>query len=104
MAVMQAVNEVLDTHTMRLKAALDRIPSIVFSLLVFIVAFSLGVAGHNVALGGQIHRWRMSGFALILALLIPIITDFDRPLSGFIQVNQYGLTSLVEGMESALGR
>jgi hypothetical protein len=103
-SIAQAVNEVLDAHTTRLKFALDRLPTVVFALLVFIAAFALGVAGYNVALQGYVHRWRMSGFALILGVLMLIITDFDRPLSGFIQVSQYGILSLVEDMESALDK
>jgi hypothetical protein len=102
-SIVQAINEVLDAHTTRITFAFDRLPWIVMVLLVFISAASLGVVGYNVALGGALYRWRMSTFTLVLAAIILIISDFDRPSSGFIQVSNQSLISLVEDMELALG-
>jgi hypothetical protein len=102
-SIVQAINEVLDAHTTRITFAFDRQPWIVMVLLLFISAASLGVVGYNVALVGGLYRWRMSIFTLVLAAIILVISDFDRPGSGFIQVSNQSLIALVEDMESALG-
>lgn len=102
MSIVQAVNGVLDADTKRMKVVFDRLPGIVFALLLFIAAVALGGAGYNTAVQGQLHRWRKSVLALVLTALMLIITDFDRPVSGSIQVSQRALLLLVKDMELAL--
>ena len=101
-SIVQAVNEVLDAHTIRLAVVFDRIPAIVFITLVLIAAASLAVAAHNAGLNGRMSRLRMGAFALVLAALMLIIMDFDRPLAGFIQTDQGSLFSMIRDMENAM--
>jgi len=101
-SMMQAVTEVLDTQTRRTTAAFDRMPPVVTPLLLAIAALALAVAGHNAGLKGSISRSRMAGFVLILAVLMLVILDFDRPQTGFIRLNNAPLLSVVGDMERAL--
>jgi hypothetical protein len=98
----QAVNEVLDAHTKRFAAFHDRLPDAILMLLSIIAVVSVTVAGYQAGLSGNMNHWRRGAFVLILAALILIIIDLDRPLEGLIQVNQESITSLVRDMERAI--
>ncbi|MCG6862999.1 MAG: hypothetical protein LJE70_17245 [Chromatiaceae bacterium] len=100
--ILQAVNEVLDTNTVRLAVINDRIPGTVFGVLLLVAAVSLGVAAHNIGLNGTINRWRMSAFSLILAALMLVILDFDRGQHGFIRVSLQPLELVIKDLESQL--
>lgn len=80
----------------------DRLPTAVLALLVLIAAVSLGLAGYNSGLTGNLSRWRMTAFVLILASLMYIILDYDMMLRGFIQVDQHSLLLLIDEMKMAL--
>ena len=103
-ALVQSVIEIHDTHTERIAAVFDRMPGIVFLLLVLIASVSLGVAAHNAALTGRMNRWRMSAFALVLTALMVVIVDFDRSKAGLIIVSNAPLVDVVREMETSLGR
>ena len=46
-SLVAAINDVIDAHTIRLAAILDKLPRVVIWMLLFIAAASLGVAGYN---------------------------------------------------------
>lgn len=102
--LVSAINDVLDVHTSRMAVFYDRLPTAVLALLVLIAAVSLGAAAYNASLVGQSSRWRMTAFAVILALLMYIILDFDMSLRGLIRVNYQSLVLLIQEMEAALKR
>lgn len=102
-SILHAVNEVLDTHAIRLSVIHDRIPGAVFGLLLLVAAASLAVAAHNAGLNGSMNRWRMSAFSLILAALILIIIDFDRGQHGLIRISLQPLEVVVNDLETQMG-
>jgi uncharacterized membrane protein len=97
-----AVNDVLDAHTSRIAVFFDRLPAAVLALLVFIAGLALGAAAYSSVLRGRFSRWRMSGFALILASLMYVILDYDMMMRGLIQVDHGSLVLLIQDMEQAL--
>jgi len=99
---LRAINDVLDQQTIRLEAALDRHPPQVLSMLILIAVASLAVAGFNAGIRGIMSRWRMTIFAAVLAGVMYIIVDLDRPYSGFIQMTQVSLELAISDMELAL--
>lgn len=101
-SIVSAINGVLDAHTVRLGAGLDKIPGIVLLLIVLVAAISLATAAHNAGLRGNMSRLRMDAFAFVLAALIVIIIDFDMPRHGFIQHSNESLATLIPDMEAAL--
>jgi hypothetical protein len=101
--IVQAANDVLDTHTIRLAVINDRLPGPVLGLLLLVAAASLAVAAHNAGLNGTINRWRMSAFCFILAALMLVIVDFDRGQHGFIRVNLQPLEAVVKDLEAQIG-
>jgi hypothetical protein len=101
-SLVEAINAVMDAHTMRLAVGFDQMPALVVFALILIAALSLAGAAHNAGLRGRMIRWRMTAFALIMVILIVMIVDFDQSLRGFIQVSNQSLISLVQNMEAAI--
>ncbi len=94
-----SVNEVIDEHTVGLAVTIDRLPPPVFWMLVFVAAAAVSVAGFNAGLGGFMSRWRMSAMTVVLAAVMLVIIDFDRPNRGFIRVSQEPLKWAIADME-----
>lgn len=100
-AVVQSVNNLLDMDTRRRAAAFDRLPRPVVAFLVFLAVAALGLSGYNAGLAGGLHRWRMAALAIVLAMLIGVIVDYDRALRGLIVVPQNAIQSAVSDMQRA---
>jgi len=103
-SLVAAVNDVIDYHTIRMAAVFDKLPPIVLVLVVFITATSLAVAGFNAGVSGRMSRWRMTMLALVLAGVVTVIQDFDRPLAGLIHVSQDSIYSAIAEMEAGLAK
>ena len=99
-----AMNDVIDAHTVRGAAILDRLPSIVIWMLLLVAAAALSVAGFNAGLQGIMSRWRMSALTLVLSGVMVLIVDFDRPQEGMIIVPQYAIDSVISDMEIDLNK
>ncbi|MEA1888527.1 MAG: hypothetical protein U9N50_01925 [Pseudomonadota bacterium] len=103
-SLVAAINGVLDAHTIRFSAAIDKLPRVTMWMLVFVAAASLAVAGYNAGIQGRMSRWRMSAFAFVLTFLMLVILDFDRPNDGMVIVNNASIKSIIADMEAELGR
>ena len=101
-SIVQAINRVLDAHATRLAKVLDRLPTIVLAMLVFITAASVAVGGFYSGITGGMNRLRMTVLALVLASVIIVIIDFDLPQRGFIRVSQETLQAVIRDMEADL--
>lgn len=88
----------------RVAAILDKLPRVIMWMLVFISSASLAVAGYNASIQGRMSRWRVSAFALVLAFLMMVILDFDRPNDGFVVVSNLSIETTVAEMEADLGK
>ncbi len=90
----EAVNALIDAYANR-NAALDRrVPEVVLFLLLatflmagLVVGFATGVAGHRPSLASHI-------MVALIAVLVFIILDLDRPRRGLVQVDHGSLLEL----------
>jgi hypothetical protein len=100
----QSLNDVLDTYGTR-NAALERhVPEIV-TLLMFVVFLMTTVTiGHASGLSG--HRATPAAFVLVvlIAVVVYLIIDLDRPRRGAIQVSQESMLSLQKSIGIPQGR
>jgi len=101
-AIVQSINEVIDVHQKRLFSATDRLPAIVLVLLVCIAGTAMFILGFHTGRQGSLNRWRLALLGLVLAAVITVITDFDRPLTGLVQVNQQPIVDLIRDMDATL--
>ena len=103
-SLVAAINDVIDAHTIRLAAILDKLPRVVIWKLLFLAAASLGVAGYNAGIQGRMSRFRMSALTLVITGLMLIILDFDRPLDGLIIAADFSIDNVIAEMEADLGQ
>jgi hypothetical protein len=84
----QSLNETIDHQAKRLAAFRNRVPNIVLVSLFALAAVAGGFAGY--ASGLDSHRTRLPVYltGLLVAVVIILILDLDRPTSGFIRVSQ----------------
>lgn len=91
-----------DVGTARLTAGYYHIPPIVLVLLLLVMSLAILLLAYG---GG---RWntgsvvRANAFMVVLSALLVVILDFDRARSGFIQLDELSLHSLIADMEREL--
>ena len=91
------LNETIDVSNERLVAGVyARVPETIVWVLVGVGALSLGMVGYSAGL----HRKRATPGAvvliLVMATVLTLIVDLDRPRSGFLTVSQAPLIDLVQ--------
>jgi hypothetical protein len=96
-----AMNEVIDMHERRHRSLLDRVPEAVILLLFAVAVLALGQVAYSSGLSGRRRQIANIIFAFIIALVLVIILDVDRPRRGFIQVSQDSMLRLQESLKEA---
>ena len=102
--LVDAIDQVINVHTIRIAARFDELPIAVILMLLLVSAASLSVAGFNAGISGRLNRLRMTTFAFVLTGVMLVILDFDQPLDGFIHISLDSLTNLVNEMEANLAQ
>jgi hypothetical protein len=94
----QALNEMIDDQAKRLAALRNRVPNVVLLGLFGIAAVVGGFAGY--ASGRDAKRTRLPVYmmGLLVATVILLILDLDRPSSGFITNNQQSMIDTAASM------
>ena len=94
----QALNEMIDDQAKRLAALRKRVPSVVLLGLFGIAAVVGGFAGF--ASGRDTKRTRLPVYMMgfLVATVILLIFDLDRPSSGFITNNQQSMIDTAASM------
>ncbi len=94
----QSVNEMIDLQELRLAAGRNRIPDIVFLLLYGVAATAVGLSGYVSGLAEGNGRIAVAILAALIAVVIGLISDFDRSNSGFVTISQQSMQSLKDSM------
>jgi hypothetical protein len=87
----QALNEMIDDQAKRLAALRNRIPNIVLLGLFGIAATAAGFAGYASGLDTKRTRLPVCIMGLLVAMVIILIFDLDRPSSGLIINSQQSM-------------
>lgn len=98
-----SINAVIDEHSERIASLQNHVPEPILYLLFVICIAGIGFIGYGAGLVGRRHWLPACVFALVLALVVLIILDLDRPRRGMITIDQRGLLELRESMRSAPG-
>jgi hypothetical protein len=94
----QSLNEVIDLHAKRLWVKENHVPEIIFILLYGAAIVSMGLVGSGWGLGGRRNLMSTVAAALLIASVILVIVDLDRPGRGLIKVNQQSLIRLRDSL------
>jgi hypothetical protein len=95
-----AMNDVIDLREKRRRSIEDRVPAVVFYLLFAVSAFALGQIAYGSGLTGRRRPVANVLFACIIALVLTIIMDIDRPRRGLIQVSQESMLRLQQSLQA----
>ena len=92
----ESLNEMIDLHESRRTKYYGRVPETVLLLLLVSSILTLSMVGYNAGL--RLRRSPLAGVAmvLVLAAVVTLVVDLDRPREGFLKVNQQPLADLQE--------
>ena len=97
---LQSLNEVIDLHSKGLTALENHVPEIILVLLYFVALAATGLIGYGCGLAGRRNFLVTLVAAVLIAAVIVVIIDLDRPQRGLIKV---GLGRMVELRQSLKG-
>ena len=89
MLLLPALNQMIDITTTRTMAAQTHAPLLIYAMLGLLVLAGSLLAGYGMASGKTRDWFRVGAFALIMALAIYVILDFEFPRLGLIRVNAF---------------
>ena len=94
----QALNETFDAQQKRLTILRNCVPNIVFVGLYSVAVAALWLTGYASAIDRR--RWRLPVYlaSLLVAGVILLIQDLDRPSGGFIAVSEQPMTDTAQAL------
>ena len=84
----QSLNEMIDDQEKRLSAMANRLPIVVIAALYAISIVGVGFAGYGSGVESKRTRMPVYITGILVAAMVLLIQDLDRPGSGFIRVSQ----------------
>jgi len=94
---LDSTNEVIDLHESRIVAGIyARVPETILLLLLVGSAFSLGMVGYSAGLTLKRGVLSAIGLAIVLAAVLTLVVDLDRPRDGFLTVSQQPILDVIK--------
>jgi len=97
----QALNDMIDMHEKRLTALRNHVPETVVLLLYLIALTATGFTGYGAGLAGDGERGSKLLMALLIATVLILVIDLDRPYRGLVTVSQQPMLDLIQGLPPA---
>jgi len=97
--IVPAANEVIDLSSTRAWANRNHLPDPVLALLLVSVVISSLLLGHSSGQAARRHPGLWLASNVVLALVLYVVLDFDRPRRGMILIDQQPLIELQASME-----
>ena len=93
----ETLNETIDLHETRAAAIVyARVPETVVLLLIIGTALTMGMVGYSAGLTRRRSPLGATVLVVVLAAVLTLVVDLDRPREGFLQVSQQPLLDLQE--------
>jgi hypothetical protein len=99
----QSLNELIDLHAKNLAALRNRVPASSILMLYAIALAGLGLIGYESGLSSVRRSFPTVIVALLLASVILLVVDLDRPRHGLITIGVQPLIDLEASMGAAKG-
>lgn len=90
----QSLNEMIDNQEKRLLAARNRLPAVILYALYAVAIVAIGFAGYANGLQARYSRLPVHLVGVLVAAMIILIQDLERPGAGFIRVGQEPMVSV----------
>jgi hypothetical protein len=92
-----SLNQMIDLHETRVTAIVyARVPETVLIFLVILAALTMGMVGYSAGLTRRRSVLSATVLVVVLAAVLTLVVDLDRPRDGFLQVSQQPLVDLQE--------
>ncbi len=95
-----ALNETIDLDATRLHALRSRVPGAVWLLLLIVAGAGCFASGYGAGATGERTGFSDAMLPLLIAVVITLIADFDRPRHGLISISQQPLLDLKQSLQS----
>lgn len=100
---LQSVIGLMDIQTARLEAAIsNRIPSVIWYTLYLTGSLSMLITGYQASLVGRRSPLATVTLAVAFSSVMMLITDLDRPVMRFFEIDNQVVVDLVERMDRKL--
>lgn len=96
----QSLNEMIDDQEKRLSAMTNRLPLVVIGALYAISIMGIGFAGYGAGVESKRTRVPVHITGVLVATMVLLILDIDRPGSGFITVSQQPLSNTAAAIDA----
>jgi hypothetical protein len=93
-----SLNDMINVNERRRAAIENHVPETVLYLLMFVAMSSFGFIAYGYGLTDRRRHGSTALFALIIAIVLTIILDLDRPRSGLIRVGEESLVRLRDSL------
>jgi hypothetical protein len=98
---LESLNEVIDMHAKRLTAMKNHVPEIILILLYFVAMAAIGLLGYGCGVGGSRNYLVTFLVPIVIAAVILVIFDLDRPRRGLIKVSLQSMVDLRQSLGDA---
>lgn len=89
----QSLNEMIDDQEKRLSALTNRLPAVVIAALYAMSIMGIGFAGYGSGVESKRTRVPVYITGILVAAMVLLVLDIDRPGTGFIRVSQQPLSN-----------
>ena len=97
-----AINEMIDSAGRRDAGLRNHLPESVLYVIFAVSLITVGILGYASGLGGQRSLVAVVVISVVLAAVVFLILDFDRPYRGVIQVGQQSMLELKDAIMQGL--
>lgn len=94
-----AMNSVIDIGGERMFSKINRVPDVVYVIILMVTLIGIASLGFIEGVGGQDSRFGVITLTILFAVVIVLIQDLDRPSRGLIQASQQSLYDLKDSMK-----
>jgi hypothetical protein len=95
-----SMNEVMDVDSMLVAAIRSHVPDVVLMLVYGVAVFGLGAVGYGCGLGNERHAVSTTALSIVIAAVVAVIVDLDRPWRGNIRVSALPILELREQLRT----
>ncbi|MGP1311141.1 MAG: hypothetical protein ACTS27_13175, partial [Phycisphaerales bacterium] len=95
-----SINDVIDTHTLRMRAYAYRIPSPVVVMLIGVAGVAIALTTFNLGVSGRRGVGLSALLVVMIAAVLLLILDIDYPRSGLVRIGDGPLQDLVETLRA----
>lgn len=94
-----SLNETIDLESSRVAALRNHVPGAVWLLLMVVAGCGAWASGYGGGTGGLRSSFSQIVFPVLIAVVITLTADIDRPQKGIIGISQQPLRELLESMD-----